>query len=116
MLLGLQCCLFGTDKGEVRYSLSQNNAPVSTSLATWIKLSPVIGPMPGENLEWVLQLFGRREPQVRSMETAGSLLLISKGFRKPYHGVSLQKLNPGLNKAEVLAHVSRDANHYKVWF
>jgi hypothetical protein len=31
MLLGLQCCLFGTNKGEVRYSLSQNNASVPTS-------------------------------------------------------------------------------------
>jgi hypothetical protein len=47
MLLGLH---FGTDKGEVQYSLSQNNAPVSTSLTTWIKSTPVIGSVPGENL------------------------------------------------------------------
>jgi hypothetical protein len=62
MLLGLQCCLLGTHKGEVRYSLSQNNAPVSTSSTSWINLSSVIGPMPGENLECFLQLFDRREP------------------------------------------------------
>jgi hypothetical protein len=66
MLLGLQCCLFGTDKGEVRYSHGQSNAPVPTFLSTWVKWSLVIGPIPGENLEWFLQLFGRREPLVHA--------------------------------------------------
>jgi hypothetical protein len=52
MLLGLDpVFLSGTNKGEVRYSLGQNNAPVLTSSTTWIEWSPVIGSMREENLE-----------------------------------------------------------------
>jgi hypothetical protein len=71
MLLGLQCCLSGTDKGEVRYSLSQNDAPVCTFLTTWTEWSPVIGLRPGENLEGFFAAFR----STRTLTTIGSAMV-----------------------------------------
>jgi hypothetical protein len=54
--------IFGVPCATEKMFRHDANAPVPTFSTTWMKWSPVIGPMPEENLEWFLQLFGRREP------------------------------------------------------